>query len=89
MLILCLSIGEVPISFQSGSNEVPMETGGTQGANHRQNRGIWCLLFFAAVARNTQKDGKKYRLVYAQPRDNEKDTTEVMKSQWSVLTVFV
>ena len=31
MLILCLSIGEVPISFQSGSNEVPMETGGTQG----------------------------------------------------------
>ena len=66
-----------------------METRGTQGANHRQNRGIWCLLFFAAVAGNTQKDGKKYRLVYTQPRDNEKDTTEVMKSQWSVLAVFV
>ena len=27
--ILCLSYSEIPIRFQSGSNEVPMEIGGT------------------------------------------------------------
>ena len=31
--------GEVPIRFQSGSNEIPMETGGIQGANNGQEKG--------------------------------------------------
>ena len=32
--------GEVPIRFQSGSNEIPMETGGIQGANNGEEKGI-------------------------------------------------
>ena len=29
LVILCLSFGEVPMRFRSGSDEVPMEIGGT------------------------------------------------------------
>ena len=37
LLILCLSFGEVPMRFRSGSDEVPMEIGGKCKAITRQS----------------------------------------------------
>ena len=39
-LILQRSSDEVSIRFRSGSDEIPMEIGGNQRANHGQNQGL-------------------------------------------------
>ena len=44
VLIPCLSYASPTMSFQSGSNQVPMRFQWRPGANGRQSRGVGCFL---------------------------------------------